>query len=142
MSATLKHIRLCIRFNGEISFVVVSLAPLEMLSYRQLDGLVIPGEVAESLVLEELTRWFRFGTSCCVSEPKFRIITACLSITLLACFFWIIIFSVCPEEMIIILTIMILLSGTTQGKRCLALQPIEREAATRAPSSMSHVGSS
>ena len=113
-----------------------------MLSYRQLDGLVIPGEVAESLVLEELTRWFRFGTSCCVSEPKFRIITACLSITLLACFFWIIIFSVCPEEMIIILTIMILLSGTPQGKRCLALRPTEREAARPAQSSMSHVGSS
>ena len=58
-----------------------------MLSYRHLDGLEIPGEVAESLVLEELTRWFRFETSCCVSEPKFHIITDCLFITLLAWFF-------------------------------------------------------
>ena len=113
-----------------------------MLSYRHLDGLVIPGEVAESLVLEELTRWFRFGTSCCVSEPKFRIITASLFIKPLAWCFWITIFTVGPEEMLIILMTMILLSGTTQGKRCLALRPIEREAARRAPSSMLHVGSS
>ena len=130
-SAKLKPIHQRIHLHGQILFNLIE-HPLKQYKYvshlRHLDGLVIPGEIGKTLVLEELTRWWLLF-SCLIS---------CLS-SLLARF--------CKSNLLFRLLdfsalILMMIPGATQEKRCHALRPIRRVTTRPALSLMLHVGSS